>query len=406
MKDQNPQNMTQKEPKSDPNVNEIDDFTQKLLDKQAELALFPDDDEITSSSLVDTMNEAQRRNAEASMLKALDQFRKERGQDTIEEEERKFALRHPNKVSKTKSSSAGHSKSPHNNHSETNQAKEHYEEIEPNRYETKNRENHFEKTETRPANKVKFYYKPRFWVVAAIVAVIAAVFGAYAWKVTVYDPMHATDVEQNYAYNKLINFADEYPMKSDAQKRDVLNLESDYNSLPEAKKDEINQYFANPKHTGKTFVELLNEMKQTVANEENPALQALLDYARGWQTADEATRQDIVNRIEAFNTLSDSAKNEVNSVFVPITGKDFTTVYNEFKAAQDQAAQASQQQADAAQTAQQQADNKAELQAQLAQLQADREAYSEFLASEGLEPDEILAQYDADIAQIRAQLNQ
>ncbi len=406
MKDQNPQNMTQKESKTDPNVNEIDDFTQKLLDKRAELALFPDDDEITSSSLVDTMNEAQRRNAEASMLKALDQFRKERGQETIEEEERKFALRHPNKVSKTKSSSAGHSKTAHKKHSEPHQPKEQYEEIEPNRYETKNRENHFEKTETRPAHAVKFYYKPRFWIAVAIVAVIAAIFGAYAWKVTVYDPMHATDVEQNYAYNKLINFADEYPMKSDAQKRDVLNLESDYNSLPEAKKDEINQYFANPKHTGKTFVDLLNDMKQTVANEENPTLQELLEYARNWQTANEATRQDIVNRIEAFNTLSDSAKNEVNSVFIPITGKDFTTVYNEFKAAQDQAAQTSQQQADAAAAAQHQANNKAELQAQLAQLQADRETYSEFLASEGLEPDEILAQYDADIAQIQAQLNQ
>ena len=398
MNDHNSKDLNPEVPENDPSTNEIDDFTQKLLDKKAELALFPDDEDFTSSSLVNTMNEAQRRNAEASMLKALDQFRKERGQQTIEEEEREYARNNPPKATnKTKSKASAE-----DSHASKAASKPVYEEIEPNRYETKNREDHFVKPETRPAHGTRFYQKPRFWGIVAIVAIVAAIFGAYAWKVTVYDPMHDTDVEQNYAYNKLINFADEYPMKSDAQKRDVLNLEADYNQLPEAKKDEINEYFANPKHVGMTFVDLLNSTKQSVANDQNPTFQALMDYARNWGTADEATRADIVNRIDAFNSLDESAKNEINAVFVPITGKDFTTVYNEFKAASDQAAQ--NQSNAAGQTPS--AANRAELESQLAQLNADRAQYAQFLAEEGLENDDILAQYDADIAQIQAQLNQ
>lgn len=400
MNDRNSTDLNPEVPENDPSTNEIDDFTQKLLDKKAELALFPDDEDFTSSSLVNTMNEAQRRNAEASMLKALDQFRKERGQQTIEEEEREYARNNPSEAtSKTKANPSGVGAS----HSSKAASKPGYEEIEPNRYETKNREDHFVKPETRPRKETRFYHKPRFWGIVAIVAVVAAIFGAYAWKVTVYDPMHATDVEQNYAYNKLVNFADEYPMKSDAQKRDVLNLEADYNQLPEAKKDEINAYFANPKHVGMTFMDLLNSTRQSVANDQNPTFQALMDYARNWGTADEATRADIVNRIDAFNSLDESAKNEINAVFVPITGKDFATVYNEFKAASDQAAQ---NQPGAAGTGQSTPSQRAELESQLAQLNADRAQYAQFLAEEGLDNDEILAQYDADIAQIQAQLNQ
>lgn len=75
--------------------NEIDDFARKLLDKQAEMALFPDDDNFTTSALEGSLSEAQRKNAETSMLNALDQLRMERGQETIEEEEQHYAAAHP-----------------------------------------------------------------------------------------------------------------------------------------------------------------------------------------------------------------------------------------------------------------------------------------------------------------------
>ena len=92
-KNQTPENPDSSFPKDQ---NEIDDYTQKLLDKQVEYLLFPEDDsDVTTSSLEGTMSEEQRRVAEETMLSALDQLRKERGQVSIEEEENQFARSHP-----------------------------------------------------------------------------------------------------------------------------------------------------------------------------------------------------------------------------------------------------------------------------------------------------------------------
>lgn len=420
MKDPN-----QKEPNltGSPDGNEIDDFTQKLLDKKAELVLFPDDD-FTSSSLEGTMSEAQRKTAETSMLNALDQLRQERGQSTIEEEERQYAKNHPESVdgSHYENQAGSASSSRHEQASS-------FIPVEPNRYETTKREDHFEKQEKRPRRKKKLYQYPRFWMIVGLIALIAALFGGYVWKVTVYDPAHVADDSQTQAYERLVNFADEYPMKSDAQKKEVVNLEGDYNSLPQAKKDEINEYFQNPKHVGKTFVELLDETRQANLHEQNPELGALLDYARQYTSLDEPGKLDIIHRIDAFNSLNDQGKAEVNQILQDATGKDFMTLYNEAQAQVNAAANnpapadsaaneptaqpdaaANPENNDAAGTdgAQPNAsvNPNAELENQLNRLYADRANYQQFLADEGMAgtSDEITQQYDAQIAELEAQL--
>lgn len=247
--------------------NDIDEYTQKLLDRRAELTLFPDDDEdFTSSSLEGSLTDFQRRNAEQSMLNALDQLRKERGQVSIAEEERNFEQN-------------GEKREGHQNEGK----EEYYKGIVPNRYENSNRLDHFLVTEPRPQTKKELWKRPIFWVIFCGCIMIATLFGAFAWKVTVYDPQHATDVDQAYAYRKLVNYADEFPMMSDRQKKEIVNLEADFNSLPLAKKDEINTYFSNPKHTGKTFTALLEEYKKTIEVEQDSRIQELLDLARNWQ---------------------------------------------------------------------------------------------------------------------------
>lgn len=413
---------------NDPSTNEIDDFTQKLLDKKAEMLLFPDDDQdFTSSSLEGTMNEAQRKTAESSMLSALDQLRQERGQTTIEEEERRFALSHPRKGGrKGNTASSGSSKSGSGQTKDSipdktgaSSSSSGYVSIEPNRYETKTREDHFEKQEERPARTEPFYRRPRFWLIVAAIAVVAALFGAYAWKVTVYDPQHVSDAQQDYAYEKLINFADEYSMKSEAQKKDILSLEADYNSLPEAKKNEINEYFQNPKHTGKTFVELLNEMKQAALNEQDPNYLAMTDYANQYASLAEADQLEIVNRIGPYEALNDAQKEHINSILQASTGKDFMTLYNEAKAQTQPADAASGEQNAAATQASDAdaapavpaaddgtagADTNAALQQELNQLYADRDSYLQFLSEEGETTDEIAEQYNAQIAALEAQL--
>ncbi|WP_019892352.1 hypothetical protein [Allobaculum stercoricanis] len=354
--------------------NDIDEYTQKLLDRRAELTLFPDDDEdFTSSSLEGSLTDFQRRNAEQSMLNALDQLRKERGQVSIAEEERNFEQN-------------GEKREGHQNEGK----EEYYKGIVPNRYENSNRLDHFLVTEPRPQTKKELWKRPIFWVIFCGCIMIATLFGAFAWKVTVYDPQHATDVDQAYAYRKLVNYADEFPMMSDRQKKEIVNLEADFNSLPLAKKDEINTYFSNPKHTGKTFTALLEEYKKTIEVEQDSRIQELLDLARNWQTIDGTKRNTVVDYYDVYQALEENQKETVNQAFKEGTGLTFVEVYNQTSAGLSGVP----------------VQTNADIQAQIDSLTKDRDNYLKFLQEEGEsgENDAILQQYNEQIAALQAKL--
>lgn len=383
--------------KSSHSLNEIDDFTQKLLDKKVELTLFPDEEEITSSQLQGSMNEAQRKNAETSMLNALDQMRKERGQSTIEEEESNF------RTGQHQEAAGGE---------QTSGEEDDFVSVDPNRYETHHREDHFEKQEKRPPRQ-KLTKKPKFWIITSIAALVVLMFAGYVWKVEFYDPAHQTNTQQTEAYDRLVSYADEYPMMSDSQKKEILKLEADYNSLPAAKKEEINAYFANPKHTGQTFTDLLAQTKQAGLLAENPGLAELQDYARNYNSYSQAQKDDIVNRLDAYNALNEGGKAQINADFVTAAGSDFMTLYNEAKSRLDSQTQPASSQPAAPDQEQPPAavdENSAyrqQLSDQLDQLIIDRQNYVYFLNAEEMpvEGDEILAQYDAQIAQVQAELS-
>lgn len=354
--------------------NDIDEYTQKLLDRRAELTLFPDDDEdFTSSSLEGSLTDFQRRNAEQSMLNALDQLRKERGQVSIAEEERNFEQN-------------GEKREGHQNEGK----EKYYKGIAPNRYENSNRLDHFLVTEPRPQTKKELWKRPIFWVIFCGCIMIATLFGAFAWKVTVYDPQHATDVDQAYAYRKLVNYADEFPMMSDRQKKEIVNLEADFNSLPLAKKDEINTYFSNPKHTGKTFTALLEEYKKTIEVEQDSRIQELLDLARNWQTIDGTKRNTVVDYYDVYQALEENQKETVNQAFKEGTGLTFVEVYNQTSAGLSGVP----------------VQTNADIQAQIDSLTKDRDNYLKFLQEEGEsgENDAILQQYNEQIAALQAKL--
>lgn len=354
--------------------NDIDEYTQKLLDRRAELTLFPDDDDdFTSSSLEGSLTDFQRRNAEQSMLNALDQLRKERGQVSIAEEERNFEQN-------------GEKREGYQNEGK----EEYYRGIAPNRYENSNRLDHFLVTEPRPQTKKELWKRPIFWVIFCGCIMIATLFGAFAWKVTVYDPQHATDVDQAYAYRKLVNYADEFPMMSDRQKKEIVNLEADFNSLPLAKKDEINTYFSNPKHTGKTFTALLEEYKKTIEVEQDSRIQELLDLARNWQTIDGTKRNTVVDYYDVYQALEENQKETVNQAFKEGTGLTFVEVYNQTSAGLSGVP----------------VQTNADIQAQIDSLTKDRDNYLKFLQEEGEsgENDAILQQYNEQIAALQAKL--
>lgn len=180
---------------------DIDDFARALLDKKVELALFPEEDDVTSELVQDSMNEEQRRQAEDTMLSALDQMRRSRGQMTIEEEEAYYRRKNPPRLKKKKenlsedSSSSGNAGSKSakkesgsartgklesadsvsdgtsqfekmQNHRTAEKAEqknllESLDRRNPVRYEKSSREDHFEKAETRPVHEKKSQKKNR-----------------------------------------------------------------------------------------------------------------------------------------------------------------------------------------------------------------------------------------------------
>ena len=398
---------------TDQPVNEIDDFTQKLLDKRVEMQLFPDEDDFTSSSLEGSLNEAQRKTAEDSMQQALDQLRRQRGQVSIEEEEEEYNLLYPSK------------NKPSSKPSVQDEALEYYD-VEPNRYETRTRQDHFEKQEKRPGHG-PLTKRAKIAIVTLVVILVAAMFGGYYWKVAIYDPAHTTDTAQDEAWKRLVNYADEYSMMSDSQKQQILQLGADYNSLPEGKKKEINEYFINPKHTGQTFIALYAAAQASQLAPSNPGLNDLINYVVSYSTLDEAGQNDIVNKVDAYNGLTQEAKDFINMVMTDQTGKDFMTVVDEVRKdleanqpkSEEPSAEPSQQtQAPANsndqqqtpfsnQTPQVQVNNDTDVsqkRLELASLIADRDEYATFLESEGLASDDILNEYNAKIAELRAQL--
>ncbi len=399
LKDNRESKETGAKPSSVNELNEIDDFTQKLLDKQTEYLLFPDLDEedVTTSSLEGSMSLDQRKKAEETMLNALDQMRRERGQMPISEEEKQYSVR---SASTRSASKKGVSSRMHWNKVDR---KEKDTSVAPGRYEISE-----EPASVRSAAPVHddrpFYKKTNFKIALVLILIAGVLFGAYAWKVTVYDPAHIASTTQEDSYKRLVNYADEFSMMSDAQKRNLVNLEADYNSLPQAKKTEINEYFKNPKHTGKEFMELLAEMKQNTLVTDNPAFNDLLSFAQGFNSASEDVRKEILTRIDAYNALDEEARKQVDEAMQQTTGKTFVQVYEEYKNA-EQNDQSGDPNADS-NTAPIDDPQNAALQAELDQLIADRDVYAGFLAEEGLESDEVLAQYDAQIAAIQAQLGQ
>lgn len=339
------------------------------------------------------MSEEQRRNAEQTMLNALDAMRKERGQQTIEEEEKQFRKANPSRTGygKKHSPKIHHSSKPsENSKAGADQSGGRYEMSGSGKLTTA-------KDQPLVPEKKKFWQRRSVQAAAIVIAMLGVLFGAYVWKVMVYNPQHVSSASQTAAYDRLVSYADQYLMMSDAQKLNLVNLENDYNILPQAKKKEIDVYFENPKHTGSTFPALLEQMKNKRQENQNSTFNDLLSYAQSYNPADEAIASQILTRIDAFNALDEESRAKVDDAMRQTSGKTFTETYNDYVASRSQSTDSETSEATVG-------NDTAVIQAQIDSLMADREAYAEFLVSEGLPEDDILAQYDSQIAALQAEL--
>lgn len=232
--------------------------------------------------------------------------------------------------------------------------------------------------------------KKAVWTIVGIAALVLLLFGGYVYKVKVYDPANAVSEAQAASYTKLQQYADEYDMASEAEKMELLDLADDYNALSEKQKEEIGTYFQE--QTGMTYFELRDQLQKQKDQEESNSSEAyttLLDYVNRWGELSDEEKEQIADKISDYESLTDYQKGRIDQIMEDAAGTSFMDEANAMQQViqkrEEEAAQAAKNEENGA------------YQEIIDNLIADRSSYAEFLAEEGMEYDDVMAEYDASI---------
>lgn len=400
------------------NDKNIDAYSKALLDKKTEY-----NEELKKPKEVHQMTEAERRLAEKTMSSALDMLRKERGQKTIAEEER---LYEENKVDSQHMEDDFTTSSIENEQSsdaldlvhtmlqdmsndddellpsQVKKLKEKQEKKEKKEKKEKPKKEKEEEPKKKKSKKKKPMSKVTKIILGCILLGVAAL-GVYSYKVLVYDPQNIVSPAQQKTYDKLVSYADEYGdnMMSDAEKLELIDLNSGYKKLLDKQKTSINAYFKE--QTGKSYTALLKEVKELQKTKEEvklPAYQQIVDLLNGWDAKSDEEKMAVADMQSVYSSLSKSLKKEVDSLSKSKTGKDFIDLCKEQAELKTAAQEKAQQEEE-----QKKADNASkvqEYQATLNSLQQDYNTYAQYAQS--LESDLANAS-DEDRSQIQSQID-
>ena len=190
--------------------------------------------------------------------------------------------------------------------------------------------------------------KKKIIAIIACVVVVLGLMGAYAYKIYIYDPQNVATEAQLASYDKLVAYADEWDMMSDAEKSEILDLKEDYDSLLDKQKTEINSYFKE--QTGQTFNALYKELKalnDEQEDEQNPDYQEIVAYLTNWSSKTDDEKMNVVNLKTKYDGLTSSLQKKIDDLSREQTQKSFGALYTEYQQLQQQ----QQQEAEAAQQA-------------------------------------------------------
>lgn len=401
------------------NDKNIDAYSKALLDKKTEY-----NEELKKPKEIHQMTEAERRLAEKTMSSALDMLRKERGQKTIAEEER---LYEENKVDSQHMEDDFTTSSIENEQSNDaldlvhtmlqDMSNDDDDELLPSQVkklkETKEKKEKKEKPkkeksekEEKPKEKKSKKKKPMSKITKIILGFIllgVAALGVYSYKVLVYDPQNIVSPAQQKTYDKLVSYADEYGdnMMSDAEKLELIDLNSGYKKLLDKQKTSINAYFKE--QTGKSYTALLKEVKELQKTKEEvklPAYQQIVDLLNGWDAKSDEEKMAVADMQSVYSSLSKSLKKEVDSLSKSKTGKDFIDLCKEQAELKTAAQEKAQQEEE--QKKSENASKIQEYQASLNSLQQDYDTYAQYAQS--LES-ELADASDEDRSQIQSQID-
>lgn len=397
------------------NDKNIDAYSKALLDKKTEY-----NEEMKKPKEVHQMTEAERRMAEKTMSSALDMLRKERGQKTIAEEERlyeenKADLQHMDDDFTTSSIENEQSNDAldlvhtmlqdmSNDDDELlpSQVKKLKETKEKKEKPKKEKSEKEEKHKEKKSKKKKPMSKITKIILGFILLGVAAL-GVYSYKVLVYDPQNIVSPAQQKTYDKLVSYADEYGdnMMSDAEKLELIDLNSGYKKLLDKQKTSINAYFKE--QTGKSYTALLKEVKELQKTKEEvklPAYQQIVDLLNGWDAKSDEEKMAVADMQSVYSSLSKSLKKEVDSLSKSKTGKDFIDLCKEQAELKTAAQEKAQQEEE--QKKSENASKIQEYQASLNSLQQDYDTYAQYAQS--LESD-LADASDEDRSQIQSQID-
>ena len=400
------------------NDKNIDAYSKALLDKKTEY-----NEELKKPKEVHQMTEDERRLAEKTMSSALDMLRKERGQKTIAEEER---LYEENKVDSQHMEDDFTTSSIENEQSsdaldlvhtmlqdmsndddellpsQVKKLKEKQEKKEKKEKKEKPKKEKDEEPKEKKLKKKKPMSKVTKIILGCILLGVAAL-GVYSYKVLVYDPQNIVSPAQQKTYDKLVSYADEYGdnMMSDAEKLELIDLNSGYKKLLDKQKTSINAYFKE--QTGKSYTALLREVKELEKTKEEvklPAYQQIVDLLNGWDAKSDEEKMAVADMQSVYSSLSKSLKKEVDSLSKSKTGKDFIDLCKEQAELKTAAQEKAQQEEE--QKKSENASKIQEYQASLNSLQQDYDTYAQYAQS--LESDLANAS-DEDRSQIQSQID-
>lgn len=400
------------------NDKNIDAYSKALLDKKTEY-----NEELKKPKEVHQMTEDERRLAEKTMSSALDMLRKERGQKTIAEEER---LYEENKVDSQHMEDDFTTSSIENEQSsdaldlvhtmlqdmsndddellpsQVKKLKEKHEKKEKKEKKEKPKKEKEEEPKKKKSKKKKPMSKVTKIILGCILLGVAAL-GVYSYKVLVYDPQNIVSPAQQKTYDKLVSYADEYGdnMMSDAEKLELIDLNSGYKKLLDKQKTSINAYFKE--QTGKSYTALLKEVKELQKTKEDvklPAYQQIVGLLNSWDAKSDEEKMAVADMQSVYSSLSKSLKKEVDSLSKSKTGKDFIDLCKEQAELKTAAQEKAQQEEEQKQS--ENASKIQEYQASLNSLQQDYDTYAQYAQS--LESDLANAS-DEDRSQIQSQID-
>ncbi len=331
---------------------EIDDFAQALLDRKTEMALFKD-----MPKEEKTQDVSQRKQAERQLSSALDMLRKERGQLPIEEEERRYTFQQSLDDSNFEEEedfttySLGKDDLMNASLKNVHDALDGDVEVENKPIQEESTKEEAVKEPKKKKEKLKKVdpnRKKKIIAIIACVVVVLGLMGAYAYKIYIYDPQNVATEAQLASYEKLVAYADEWDMMSDAEKSEILDLKEDYDSLLDKQKTEINSYFKE--QTGQTFNALYKELKalnDEQEDEQNPDYQEIVAYLTNWSSKTDDEKMNVVNLKTKYDGLTSSLQKKIDDLSREQTQKSFGALYTEYQQLQQQ----QQQEAEAAQQA-------------------------------------------------------